>query len=175
MKQDEKIARLRLIRSNNIGPVTSFLLISRYGSAVEAIRALPELTKRSRNRAKLAPLKSVEKEMREVEKMGGQIIIRGEEGYPNAFTAYDDAPAVITVRGHTSLLHKPLLAIVGSRNASVNACNFASRLAAVEDKGQCRSGFVAGPQYICRADVTAADLTQITKTEQPGDNKTKGD
>ena len=129
MKQDEKIARLRLIRSNNIGPVTSFLLISRYGSAVEAIRALPELTKRSRNRAKLAPLKSVEKEMREVEKMGGQIIIRGEEGYPNAFTAYDDAPAVITVRGHTSLLHKPLLAIVGSRNASVNACNFASRLA----------------------------------------------
>ena len=61
--------------------------------------------------------------------MGSQIIIRGE-GYPNAFTAYDDAPAAITVRGHTSLLHKPLLAIVGSRNASVNACNFASRLAA---------------------------------------------
>ena len=67
MKQDEKIARLRLIRSNNIGPVTSFLLISRYGSAIEAIRALPELTKRSRNRAKLAPLKSAEKEMRDVE------------------------------------------------------------------------------------------------------------
>ena len=129
MKQDEKIARLRLIRSNNIGPVTSFLLISRYGSAIEAIRALPELTKRSRNRAKLAPLKSAEKEMRDVEDMGGQIIIRGEEGYPAAFTAYDDAPAVITVLGHTSLLHRPLVAIVGSRNASVNACNFASRLA----------------------------------------------
>ena len=94
MKQDEKIARLRLLRSNNIGPVTSFLLISRYGSAIEAIRALPELTKRSRNRAKLAPLKSAEKEMRDVEDMGGQIIIRGEEGYPAAFAESIEANSV---------------------------------------------------------------------------------
>ena len=129
MRQDEKIARLRLIRSTNIGPVTSFLLISRYGSAIEAIQALPELMKRSRTRAKLASIKSVEKEFRQVESLGGQILVRGEEKYPPAFNAYDDAPGAITVLGHASLLQKPLIAMVGSRNASVNACRFASDLA----------------------------------------------
>ena len=130
MNRDEKFARLRLIRSNNIGPVTSFLLISRYGSAIEAIRALPELTKRSRSKIKLAGIKSVQQEVRQVEKLGGQVFVRGEQGYPDAFLAYDDAPSVLTVLGHASLLNKPMLSIVGSRNASVNACGFASRLAA---------------------------------------------
>lgn len=130
MNRDEKIARLRLIRSNNIGPVTSFLLISRYGSAIEAIRALPELTKRSRTKTKLATLRSVEQEWRAVEKMGGQMIVRGEQNYPASLAAFDDAPGVLTVLGHTGLLHKPMISIVGSRNASANACRFASTLAA---------------------------------------------
>lgn len=129
MRHEEKIARLRLIRSNNIGPVTSYLLISRYGSATEAIKNLPDLMKRSRTRAKLATLKSVEEEFKKVDAMGGQILVRGEDKYPSAFQAYDDSPGAITVMGHVSLLQKPQISIVGSRNASVNACRFATNLA----------------------------------------------
>ena len=46
MDREEKLACLRLIRKPNIGPMTFSLLLQRYGSAIEALRAVPELAKR---------------------------------------------------------------------------------------------------------------------------------
>lgn len=46
MDREEKLACLRLIRTPNIGPMTFSLLLQRYGSAIEALRAVPELAKR---------------------------------------------------------------------------------------------------------------------------------
>ena len=46
MEREEKLACLRLIRTPNIGPVTFSLLLQRYGSAIEALRSVPEPAKR---------------------------------------------------------------------------------------------------------------------------------
>ena len=46
MGREEKFACLRLIRTPNIGPMTFSLLLQRYGSAIKALRAFPEVAKR---------------------------------------------------------------------------------------------------------------------------------
>ena len=46
MADQELIDRLRLIRTENVGPATFFALIRRYGTAARALDALPELARR---------------------------------------------------------------------------------------------------------------------------------
>src|SRR3954468_459039 len=52
---EEQIARLRLIRSENIGPVTYFQLLARFGSASAALAAVPDLAARGGGRAPPLP------------------------------------------------------------------------------------------------------------------------
>ncbi|XDZ64678.1 DNA-processing protein DprA [Alphaproteobacteria bacterium LSUCC0684] len=129
MKIAEKIARLRLIRSNTIGPITFLTLIKRYGSALEAIDRLPELTRRSNVRVRLTTKTMIEDEMASLEKIGGWMIVRGEDSYPASLDAFDDAPGCLSVIGHTPLLHRPAVSIVGSRNSSANAMTFCEQIA----------------------------------------------
>ena len=42
----QRIAWLRLINSENVGPVTFTKLIKRFGGAEQALRALPDLSRR---------------------------------------------------------------------------------------------------------------------------------
>ena len=46
LDEPERIACLRLIRSDNVGPVTFRELIGHYGTAATALEALPELAHR---------------------------------------------------------------------------------------------------------------------------------
>ena len=46
LSRDERRDWLRLIRSENVGPVSFFQLLERYGSATAALAALPELARR---------------------------------------------------------------------------------------------------------------------------------
>ena len=50
----EQLDWLRLIRSENVGPVTFYQLLARYGSAAAALDALPELARRAGRRRPLA-------------------------------------------------------------------------------------------------------------------------
>ena len=138
MKLAEKIARLRLIRSNTIGPITFQTLINRYGNALDAIDRLPELTHRSNVRVKLASKTMIEDEIAALEKLGGWIIVRGEDSYPASLDAFDDAPGCLSLIGHGPLLHRPAISIVGSRNSSANAMTFCEQIAS--ELGQ--NGFV---------------------------------
>jgi DNA processing protein len=54
----------------------------------------------------------------------------------------DDAPPLLAVRGKLALLNQPLVAIVGSRNASAAGVKFAERLA--RDLGNAGFGIVSG-------------------------------
>ena len=129
MQQIEKIARIRLIRSNKIGPVTFSTLLKRFGSAVDVIAAMPEIIKRSGINTKVISAAEVEDEIAKVERLGGQIFAKGEEGYPEIFKNYLDTPGCITTFGHPHLLEKDSIAIVGSHNASANARTFTEMLA----------------------------------------------
>ncbi|MEQ8320856.1 MAG: DNA-processing protein DprA [Rhodospirillales bacterium] len=128
----EKLARLRLIRSENIGPVTFHRLIDTYGDARTALDALPELARKGGRRKpiRISTLGEVEEEAAELQKLGAAMLFRGEAAYPPLLTHIEDAPPVLFVRGHTHLLGKKSVAIVGSRNASINGKRFAQDMAA---------------------------------------------
>ena len=122
--------KLRLIRSANVGPVTYFQLIARFGSAAAALDAIPNLAARGGGRApQIARLADVEAEMRAVEKLGARYLFVGEGLYPALLANLDTAPPALIVRGRLDLLERPTIAIVGARNASAAACRFARGLA----------------------------------------------
>lgn len=137
---EERLARLRLIRSENVGPITFHRLMERFPSASEALAALPALSRRG-GRArpiKIAPRADAIQEIETLEAMGASLLVHGEADYPPMLAAIEDAPPTLAVRGFTHLLAKPCVAMVGARNASLNGRKFAQELA--HDLGQ--AGFV---------------------------------
>ncbi|MBI3419508.1 MAG: DNA-protecting protein DprA [Proteobacteria bacterium] len=145
LNTDEKLDWLRLFRSEHVGPITFYRLIERFGSAANAIDALPSLAKRGgqKNPIKLATRESAEKELKAVNDAGGIMIARCEPDYPPLLAAVEDAPPVISVLGRRELLKKTrALAVVGSRNASLNGRQFAEKLA--RDCGQAGFTVVSG-------------------------------
>lgn len=132
---DDKLARLRLIRSPGIGPVTFFQLLARFGSAERALQAVPDLAMRGGGRApQLASAETVEREMARVEQLGARYLFLGQGLYPPALAELESAPPALIVMGDLGLLEKQAVAIVGARNASAAACRFARQLA--HDLGQ---------------------------------------
>jgi DNA processing protein len=128
---EDRIARLRLIRSENIGPVTYFQLLSRFGSASAALAAIPDLAARGGGRApRLASRASAEREIEEVARLGARHLFLGQGLYPPLLAEIETAPPALVVMGHLSLLDRTAVAVVGARNASAAACRFARHLAA---------------------------------------------
>ena len=128
----ETLAGLRLIRSDGIGPVTYHGLIARFGSAQEAIYALPDLSKRAGRRRPFTavPIDSVERELTQLSKLGGHLVKIGGEDYPTNLAEVSDAPPFITVLGTLSHLNRPAIGVVGARNASLNGRKLAGMFAA---------------------------------------------
>ena len=143
MASEDQIARLRLIRSDNIGPVTYFQLLARFGSAEAAIQAIPDLAARGGGRApKLAPRAAVEREMERVAELGARYVFLGQGLYPPLLAELETAPPALIAKGHLTLLDKPAIAMVGARNASAAACRFARTLA--QNLGQAGAVIVSG-------------------------------
>ena len=124
------IARLRLIRSDNIGPVTYRQLLRRFGSATAALDALPDLARRGGGASlRIASEADAQRELDTVQARGGRLIFIGETPYPALLEASEAAPPVLSVTGDTGLLDRAMVAMVGARNASAAACRFARGLA----------------------------------------------
>ncbi len=127
---DDLVDRLRLVRSPGIGPVTYRQLIARFGSPAAALAAVPDLAARGGGRApRLLGRLEAEQEIARVEKLGARFLLVGQGLYPRALAELDDAPPLLIGKGDFRLLDKPLVAIVGARNASAAACRFARQLA----------------------------------------------
>ena len=127
----ERLDRLRLIRTENVGPMTFRDLLRRFGTAGAAIEALPDLSRRGGRRRplKACSVSDAQAEKAAIEAVGGTLITLGEPAYPPYLAAIEDAPPVLSVVGHPSLLRQRCVAIVGARNASANGQRFAERLA----------------------------------------------
>jgi DNA processing protein len=127
----EKLAWLRLIRTDNVGPITFYNLIDTYKTATKALEALPHLSKRGGRLKDIAIFSESDalKEIDAVQRIGGEILYAAEESYPLSLAAIDDAPPVITIVGNKKLLNLPSIGIVGARNASLNGCKFAEKMA----------------------------------------------
>ncbi|GJL86026.1 MAG: DNA processing protein DprA [Micavibrio sp.] len=131
LSEAEKMAWLRLSRTDNVGPVTFYRLVEAYGSATKALEILPELSKRGGRKKPLtpAPEKAIEKEYKALSKLKGRIITAACEDYPLALAAIPDAPPIISVIGNTDIMQRSCIAMVGARNASLNGKKFAEKLA----------------------------------------------
>ncbi|NQW11858.1 MAG: DNA-protecting protein DprA [Alphaproteobacteria bacterium] len=128
----ERIARLRLIRTENIGPVTFRELLDRFGSAERVLDALPELARRGGRRRPLRTpsLAEAEREIAINQAHDATLIVFGDPNYPPRLAAIDDAPVALSVRGQPAIMARPNLALVGARNASVNGRRLARQWAA---------------------------------------------
>lgn len=125
------IARLRLIRTAQVGPVTYAQLIARFGSAEAAIAALPQLAARGGGKPPVvAPAALAERELAVVARLGARHLFRDDPAYPALLAELDDAPAALIVRGRIDLVERVTIAMVGARNASAAACRFARQLSA---------------------------------------------
>jgi DNA processing protein len=131
LSRQETVDWLRLIRSENVGPVTFHALLRRYGTPATALDALPELAARGGRKKpiKICPRSLADKELAQLEKLGGHAVACGHAGYPAPLAALDDAPPLLFVRGHPTLLERPAVALVGARNASANGRRMARALA----------------------------------------------
>jgi DNA processing protein len=136
----ERRDRLRLARSENVGPVTFRELIRRYGGASRALAALPELSRRGGRAApvRIPGIAAAEAEMAAGAALGAQLLVAPDPDFPTALAAIDPPPPLIWVRGERELLARPAVAIVGARIASAAGQRFARGLAS--ELGQ--AGFV---------------------------------
>ena len=115
----QRLACLRLIRSDNVGPVTFRELINHFGGAEPALAALPELSRRGGRQAiRICPTAEAEAELEAADRIGARPLFTIEPGYPPALAAVDAPPPLLYVKGDTAHLTRPIVAIVGARNAS---------------------------------------------------------
>ena len=124
---EQRLACLRLIRSDNVGPVTFRELINHYGGAVQALDALPELAKRGGRTLRICPQDRAERELEAAERIGARIIFTIEPGYPALLAHVDAPPPAVYIKGDAGLLQRPAVAVVGSRQASAAGITLARR------------------------------------------------
>ena len=127
----ERLAWLRLIRSENVGPVTFFELMRHFGTAGDALEALPDLARRGGRRGSLrvGSRAAAEREIDTLRAIGARFVALGEPDYPRPLAAIADPPPLLSVIGHGHLLNKRGVAIVGARNASASGNRFARQIA----------------------------------------------
>lgn len=126
----ERHDRLRLIRTESIGPVTWHELMDHFGSAGDALEALPDFAGRGGKRnIKIASTAHADEELSQLAALDAQTVKLGEPDYPPTLAAIDDAPPVLVVRGNPVTLNQTGIAIVGARNASTNGRRIAEILA----------------------------------------------
>lgn len=129
------IDRLRLIRTTRIGPIAYRQLMMRFGSAEAALAAIPDLARRGGGRiTAIFPKDQAEREIEAVERLGARYLVLGHGLYPVALAELEGAPPLLIVKGDLQLFDRPMVAIVGARNASAAACRFARGLG--HDLGQ---------------------------------------
>ena len=97
--------------------MTFSLLLQWYGSAIGALRAVPELAKRGGRSLKTAGHALAEAELQANEDNGASLLIKGAGDYPARLAQFEDAPPGLSVRGSPHLLSRPSVGIVGARNA----------------------------------------------------------
>ena len=138
----ERFARLRLARTDRIGPVAFTQLLARYGSAIAALDALPGLVRKSGAASTPPPVEAVERELAAGEALGARLLVLGDAGFPEMLAALDPPPPILWTRGDAGLLSRPCIAIVGARIASAGGQRIARGLA--QQLGQAGHVVVSG-------------------------------
>ena len=161
LDEAEALDWLRLIRSENVGPRTFKTLLDRYGSAGAALKALPGLARKATARSiAICSEADAEAEWLRARKLNIRFVALCEEAYPEALRAIDAAPPLLAVAGRLDVLARPMVGIVGSRNASATGLVLTERLA----RGIAEAGYVVASGLARGIDVKAHMATLETGT-----------
>jgi DNA processing protein len=128
--RDEAFARIRLLRSPNIGPISYAQLLHRFGNASSAIEALPDLAARGGRPYRPAPEARIGEEMAAVGRAGARYLFHDSPDYPPLLAQTENPPPILIVRGDIEVARRPSVAIVGARNASAAAVKLSRDFAA---------------------------------------------
>ena len=117
--QTDYINWIRLIRSRRVGPATFHRLMRKHNSVEAALDELPHIAKQAGvSNYALCPYDAAEAELLEAQHKGYQPICFGADDYPALLAETSDAPPLLWVKGNLACLEKPIIALVGARNAS---------------------------------------------------------
>ncbi|MGE0231344.1 MAG: DNA-processing protein DprA [Flavobacteriaceae bacterium] len=160
--RSERRDRIRLYRSENVGPTTFAQLIARFGSAASALDALPELSRRAglSRPIRICPEADADRELADAEKLGLSLVVPGEVGYAPLLRHADGAPPFLYVKGDKAALDRKTVAIVGARNASAAGRRIAADIAA----GLGAAGFVVASGLARGIDAAAHQASLATGT-----------
>jgi DNA processing protein len=127
----DRLAKLRLARTEGVGPITYTRLLARYPNPEQALAALPDLAQLGGRTTPLTPHpeRDAKREHDALRKLGGRMIFLGDPDYPPLLALLPDAPPILSVLGDPSALRRRAIALVGARNASANGQRMAEALA----------------------------------------------
>jgi DNA processing protein len=162
LSEEQRLDWLRLIRSDNIGPRTFRELVNHFGGAGAALAALPALARRggAARSGRICTEEDAAAELKAARARGIDFVAHGEPDYPLRLTMIDDAPPLLAIHGKAAILNQPLVAVVGSRNASAAGVKFAQRIA--RELGDAGFGIVSGLARGIDAAAHRASLTSGT-------------
>ncbi|MEO0917805.1 MAG: DNA-processing protein DprA [Pseudomonadota bacterium] len=128
--EDDAVDRLRLLRSRRVGVATYRRLMAEHGDAAAALKALPEIAMAAGVKGyEVCPAGVVKAELQAARAAGARLLTDDSPDYPANLATIDDAPPLLWALGDIALLQKPMIAIVGARNASSLGTRMAKRLA----------------------------------------------
>ncbi len=152
---------IRLIRSRRVGPATFHRLMRTHGSVEAALTELPTIAKQAgvSNYAP-CPFDVAEAELREAEHKGYTALCFGATDYPALLSETTNAPPLLWAKGNLQCLTRPIIALVGARNAS----SLGRRMTRLMATGLAEAGFsvVSGLARGIDAAAHAATLKQGT-------------
>lgn len=109
---------------------TFFRLLREHGSAAAALDALPEVARRAGvERYAPYPVEDAQAELHRGALAGARLIAIADGDYPAALAEIPDPPPLLWVVGRPEILSRPLIAMVGARNASSLGLRMARSLA----------------------------------------------
>ncbi|MGZ2258591.1 DNA-processing protein DprA [Roseobacter sp. A03A-229] len=128
--EDEQFSRLRLLRSRRVGLTTYKRLLTEHGTAQNALAALPEVARAAGvENYEACPEGVITAELKAARAAGARLIMHGTPAYPPLLDEIEDAPPFLWVIGNPDLIQRPMISLVGARNASSLGTRMAKALA----------------------------------------------
>ena len=141
--EDTRYSWLRLLRSKRVGPVTFHRLLAEYGTAQNALDALPEVARSAGIKGyETCPAKAVDAEIKAAKAAKARLLCFSDPLYPNLLAGLKDAPPLLWAIGDISVLERPAISMVGARNASSLGVRMARSLA--QNLGEAGYSVVSG-------------------------------
>ena len=134
MNETQRLAWLQLALTPYVGAESFLLLLQRFGSAEAALSASADAVREClhHKQALAAWTKgndlakaSADAALAWAEQPGCRLMLLCDDDYPVMLTEGITPPPLLFLRGHTGLLHRPSVAVVGSRHATPQALRIA--------------------------------------------------